>query len=192
MAGPIGVRRRSRAGWAVLCVLGLALSCSGTSSAPRIESTSEEDSPTGLPAPTETYYRVESEAAWSVGVDPAPEAPDERLLYLVPTSPRDGLDTHAEFTRTNVGGVPEYSVIVSWPLGSARMSAMPAISCDHLPYDGNWRPVRVRGVAGCEFTNEFGKYFLKWMEDGTFFHYNAFAPVGVEARQMLADWDPLE
>ena len=194
MAGLAGSRRSSRpAGWAVLvCALGLALSCSGTSQAPQVESASEADSSSQSPAPTATYFRVESEATWAVGVDEAPEAPDERLLYLAPTSPIEGFDTDAELRRVNAGGVREYTVVVKWPIGAATVNASPAFSCELLPDYATWRSVEVRGVEGCEFTNEVGLYFLNWVEDGTSFLYSSFTTTGAEARRMLADWDPLE
>ncbi len=52
--------------------------------------------------------------------------------------------------------------------------------------------MEIRGVEGCEFTNEVGLYFLKWVEGGTRFKYSSFTTTGAEARKMLADWDPLE
>lgn len=193
MAGLASSRRSSRpAGWAVLvCALGLALSCSGTSQAPQVESASEADSSSQSPAPTATYYRVESEATWAVGVDEAPEAPVERLLCLAPTSPIEGFDTDAELLHVNAGGVRKCSVAVRWPIGAATVKAAPAFSCDLLPDYATWRSVEVRGVQGCEFTNEVGLYFLKWVEDGTSFHYSSSSTTGAEARKMLAGWDPL-
>lgn len=182
-------------GWAKLaCALGLVLSCSGTAQAPPIESAPEAEPPPIRPVP-----RVELEVTWSVGVDQAPEAPDERLLYLVPTSPIDGFDTDADLQRASSWGVPdlpsvpEYSVRVTWPIGAVTVKAVPAPSlCDRLPDYATWRSVEIRGVEGCEFTNEAGLYFLRWVEGGTSFHYSSFTTTGAEARKMLADWDPLE
>jgi hypothetical protein len=169
----------------------LALSCSGTSQAPQIESASEADSSSQSPAPTATYYRVESDVTWAVGVDEAPEAPDERLLCLAPTSPIESFDTDAELRRINAGGVRKCTVVVRWTIGAATVKAAPALSCELLPDYATWRSVEVRGVEGCEFTNEVGLYFLKWVEGGTSFGYSSFTTTGAEARKMLADWDPL-
>lgn len=185
-------RRVGPLGWAVLaCVFGLVLSCSGTSQAPHTAPAPEADSsPQGQP-PTHTSFFRESEVAWSLGVDEPPEGPDERLLYLVPTSPVEGFDTDAELWRATAGGVPQYSVIVRWPTGMLSVRAVPALSCD--PWDdGKWQPVVVRGVEGCEFTNEVGLYFLKWLEGGTSFHYSSFSTTGAEALEMLEVWESPE
>ena len=63
----------------------------------------------------------------------------------------------------------------------------------HATSDGaTWEPVEIRGVQGCEWTNEAGLYFAKWTEGATNFKYSSFDITGVDAREMLADWDPLE
>ena len=180
------------AGLVVLaCALGLVLSCSGTSQAPQIESASEAESSSQNQPPTGTYFITESEATWSVGVDEAPEAPDERLLYLVPTSPIEGFDTDAELRRVNAGGVPKYDerllylvptspiegfdtdaelrrvnaggvpkydVVVRWPTGLLSVKARPTVECYPLADGRRWRAVEIRGVEGCELTDELGLY----------------------------------
>ena len=172
--------------------LALLVSCSGTSDVPPIESASEaESSPEGQP-PTQTYFIRESEITWSLGVDEPPKAPDERLLYLAPTSPVEGFDTDAELRRANAGGVPQYSAAMRWPTGLVSVSGVPAVSCDPTRSEGKWRPTEVRGVEGCEYTNKVGLYFLKWAEGGTIFHYSSFDVTGAEARKMLEDWDALK
>lgn len=174
------------------CAFGLVLSCSGTSQAPQIESASEAESSSQNQPPTGTYFITESEVTWSVGVDEAPAAPDERLLYLAPTSPIDGFDTEAKLRRVDAGGVPRFSVVVRWPTGGLLVSASPTVSCVALPAGKAWEPVEIRGVEGCEWTNGVGRYFLRWVEGTTGFHYESFQVTGREAREMLAEWDPLE
>ena len=128
-----------------------------------------------------------------MGVDEAPAAPDDRLLYLVPTTPIDGVDTEAKLRRADAGGVPEYSVAVRSPTQVlASLSGVPTVTCPRLPEGRPLKPVRIRGVEGCEWTNEAGLYFAKWMEGTTIFHYESFDITGREAREMLADWNPLE
>lgn len=181
------------AGLVVLaCALGLVLSCSGTSQAPQIESASEAESSSQNQPPTGTYFITESEATWSVGVDEAPEAPDERLLYLVPTSPIEGFDTDAELRRVNAGGVPKYDVVVRWPTGLLSVKASPTVECYPLADGRRWRAVEIRGVEGCELTDELGLYTARWVEGTTSFYYQSREITGAEARKMLADWDPLE
>ena len=200
---PIGTRLSSRpmseasgrwsvglAGRAILaCALGLLASCSDTSQVAPIGSASQAEPASQNQPTTNTSYITRSEVTWSVGVDERPAAPDDRLLYLAPTSPIDGVDTDAELYRADTGGIPEYSVAVRWPTGHLSVSGVPTPSC---PGDRTWRPVKIRGVEGCEWTNGAGLYFLKWVEGTTTFHYSSFDITGREAREMLADWDPLE
>ena len=155
-------------------------------SAPQAESTSQNQPPTG------TLYIMLSESTWSVGVEETPAAPDDRLLYLAPTSPIGGVATDAKLHRADAGGIPNYSVAVRWPAGHLSVRAVPTFSCVSLPDGLRWQPVEIRGVEGCESTNEGGLYFAKWVEGTTKFHYESFDITGAEARKMLADWDPLE
>ena len=171
----------------ILFVGGLTLlvACSGTPEAPQVESGSL------LEAPTITGYRVESEATWSVGVSEAPVAPDDRLLYLVPASSVGDFDAEATLTRAEAGSEPQYSVSLRWLEGHLSVSARQAVRC--YPTGGlSWTPVEIRGVDGCEATNEAGLYFAKWAEGGTEYHYESFDIVGAEARDVLAGWEPLE
>lgn len=173
--------------WTALCALGFLLACSDTPDLPPIEPTSQNQ-PT-----SNTSYIPRLEVAWSVGVDEVPVAPDDRLLYLAPASPIGGVDTDAELRRADAGGVPIYTVAVRWPAGGLlSVRASPTVSCDVLPDGRSWKPVEIRGVEGCEFTNEAGLYFAKWAESATKFKYSSFDITGAEARKMLEDWDPLE
>ena len=171
-------------------VLGLVLSCSGTSQAPTTESTPQAEPPS-----TRAYVN-RLEVTWSVGGDEAPAAPDDRMLYLAPASPVEGFDTDAALRRVDIVGVGirdyEYDVALEWPTGRLAVQASPAMSCYVTPDGATWDPVEIRGVQGCEWTNGVGLYFLKWTEGATDFKYSSFDITGAEAREMLADWDPLE
>ena len=192
MAVTAAPRRRSGRVWAVLaCVFGLMISCSGTPQTPPVESAAEAVTSSQPPAPTVTLYRIESEARWSVGADPAPAAPDDQLRYLAPTAPIDGLDTEAKFWRADAGGVPEYTVVARSPTGKMAVSARLA-ECRTTPDGAEWQPVEIRGVEGCEWTNGAGLYFLKWTEGTTNYHYESFSITGQQARDLLADWRPLQ
>ena len=181
------------AGRAVLaCALGFLSSCSDTPQVPQTEYTAQTESTSQNQPTTNTFYFPRPEVTWSVGVDETPAAPDDRLLYLAPTSPIDGVDTDATLRRADAGGVPRYSLAVSSPTDSMSLSAVPTVSCHPLPDGRTWKPVEIRGVEGCEFTNKVGLYFAKWVEGTTEFHYESFDITGAEARKMLADWDPLE
>ena len=186
-----GLRNHRVRGWVVLvCALGLVVSCSGTS----------EVSPTGSAAhdepPSTRVFLTRLDVTWSVGVDEAPAAPDDRMLYLAPTSPIDGVDTDAVLRRTDTVGVGirdyDYTVALKWPTGGLSVSASPAMSCHVTPDGATWEPVEIRGVQGCEWTNEAGLYFAKWTEGTTNFKYSSFSITGAEAREMLAGWDRLE
>lgn len=207
MAILTGLRRTPRTGGSIVlaCALGLLASCSGTSqvipieTAPPIEqvtpieATSEAESLSPDQPPTGTIYTIRSQEEWSVGVDEAPAAPDDRLLYLVPASPIDSVETDATLQRADAGGVPEYDVTVRWPAGGLlSVGASPTVACEPRPDGRSWRPVEIRGVEGCELTNEAGLYFAKWAEGATRFQYSSFDITGAEARQMLAEWEPLE
>ena len=131
-----------------------------------------------------------------MGVDEAPAAPDDRMLYLAPTSSVEGADTDAVLRRTDIVGVGirdyDYSVALRWPTGGLSVRASPATSCYVTPDGATWRPVEIRDVQGCEWTNEAGLYFAKWTEGATNFHYESFDITGAEAREMLAGWDRLK
>ena len=124
------VRRAVLAG-----VLGLVLSCSGTSQAPTIESTPQDE------PPSTRVYVPRLEVAWSVGVDEAPAAPDDRMLYLAPASPVEGVDTDAVLRLVDIVGVGirdyDYSVALKWPTGGLSVKASPAMSCHVTPGRGN-------------------------------------------------------
>ena len=119
-----GLRNHRVRGWVVLvCALGLVVSCSGTS----------EVSPTGSAAhdepPSTRVFLTRLDVTWSVGVDEAPAAPDDRMLYLAPTSPIDGVDTDAVLRRTDTVGVGirdyDYTVALKWPTGGAVCERVP-------------------------------------------------------------------
>jgi hypothetical protein len=146
------------------------------------------------------------EVTWSVGVDEAPAAPDDRMLYLAPTSPVEGVDTDAVLRRTDTIGAGirgyEYDVALRWPGGGLSVSglsvsglsvsASPAMPCSVTPGGAAWEPVEIRGVQGCEWTNEAGLYFARWIEGATSFKYESFDITGVAAREMLTGWDQLD
>jgi hypothetical protein len=179
-------------GWVVLaCALGFLASCSGTAQAPPVESAPQAESTTQDP-PRTRIFTIESEVTWSVGVGRPPAAPDDRLLYLAPTTPADGFETEARLRRAEVGDSPEYTVRVEWPAGGLSVHALPAIECPATRGGMLWKLVRIRGVQGCESTNEAGLYFARWVEGETRFKYSSFDITGARARKMLEDWDPLE
>ena len=172
------------------CALGLLLSCSGSSGVPLIESAAQDE------PPSTRFFLTRSEVTWSVGVDQALAAPDDRMLYLAPTSPVEGVDTDAVLRRIDTVGAGirdyEYTVALKWPTGGLSVKASPAMSCHVTPDGATWKPVEIRGVQGCEWTNEAGLYFAKWTEGATNFKYSSFDITGVDAREMLAEWEPLE
>ncbi|MCY4664377.1 MAG: hypothetical protein OXC00_06915 [Acidimicrobiaceae bacterium] len=197
-------QRPRKAGQAVLAsALALLASCSGTSQVTPIEAVPPSEQATLIDPPDEALSQDEPpstrvfltrlEVTWSVGIDEPPTAPDDRLLYLVPASPIEGVETDATLRRVDAGGVPEYSVSVRRPADSLlSVKASPAMSCHVTPDGATWEPVEIRGVEGCEFTNEAGLYFAKWAEGATRFQYSSFDITGAEAREMLAEWEPLE
>ena len=167
--------------------LGLLLSCSGSSGVPPIESAAQDE------PPSTRMFSTGLEVTWSVGVDEAPAAPDDRMLYFAPSSPLEGVETDAVLRRIHVVGVGirdyEHTVALKWPTGGLSVKLSPAMSC-HATSDGpTWEPVEIRGVQGCEWTNEAGLYFAKWTEGATDFKYSSFDITGVDAREMLEDWD---
>ena len=183
------------------CALGLVASCSGQAEVPPTEAPPTEVPPTGSAAqddepPSTRVFLTRLEVAWSVGVDEAPAAPDDRMLYLAPTSPVEGADTDAVLRLTDTRGAGirghDYTVALRWPTGGLSVSASPAMPCPVTPDGATWEPVEIRGVQGCEWTNEAGLYFARWTEGGTHFKYESFDITGAEAREMLAGWDQLE
>ena len=192
MAMVVAPRRGFWPVWAVLaCAFGLMLSCSGTPQVPQDESGAEAVDSSQPPAPTVTYYFIESEASWSVGIDPTPTAPDDQLRYLAPTAPIDSYETEADLERVDAGGFPKYSVYVRSPTAAMSVSAWRA-ECPVAP-DGTIRQrVEIRGVEGCEWTNGVGLYFLEWTEGTTSYQYESFSTTGQQARDLLADWTPLQ
>lgn len=171
------------------CALIFLLSCSGSSGAP-IESAAQDE------PPSTRMFSTGLEVTWSVGVDEAPAAPDDRMLYLAPSSPVEGVETDAVLRRIDVVGVGirdyEHTVALKWPTGGLSVKLSPAMSCDATSDGATWEPVEIRGVQGCEWTNEAGLYFAKWTEGATNFKYSSFDITGAEARKMLEDWDPLQ
>ena len=161
-----------------------------------IEAAPEAESAVQDEPPSTRIYRTQLDVTWSVGVAEAPEAPDDRMLYLAPTSPVEGVDTEAVLRRTDTVGAGirhyDYTVALKWSTGGLSVSASPAMSCHVTPDGATWEPVEIRGVQGCEWTNEAGLYFAKWTEGATKFKYESFDITGAEARKMLAEWDPLE
>ena len=190
-APPGGLRSYGVRGWVVLvCALGLVVSCSGTSEVSPIGSAAQDE------PPSTRVFLTRLEVTWSVGVDEAPAVPDDRMLYLAPASPVEGVDTDAVLRRTDTVGVGirdyDYTVALKWPTGGLSVSASPAMSCYVTPDGATWESVEIRDVQGCEWTNEAGLYFAKWTEGATNFKYESFDITGAEAREMLAGWDRLE
>ena len=83
------------------------------------------------------------------------------------------------------------TVTLKWPTGGLPVKLSPAMSCQATSDGATWEPVEIRGVQGCEWTNEAGLYFAKWTEGAANFKYSSFDITGAEAREMLADWEPL-
>ena len=221
MAVLTGLRRSPQKAVQVVLASALALlaSCSGTSQVrPIAAPPSEQTTPIEAFPPDEQVASVEAapeaesaaqdeppslrtfstglEVTWSVGVDEAPAAPDDRMLYLAPSSPVEGVETDAVLRRIDVVGVGirdyEHTVALKWPTGRLSVKLSPAMSCQATSDGATWEPVEIRGVQGCEWTNEAGLYFAKWTEGATNFKYSSFDITGVDAREMLAEWEPLE
>ena len=177
----------------LVCALGLLASCSGTSQVTPTEAVPPDEALSQDEPPPTRIFRTLLEVTWSVGADKVPVAPDDRMLYLVPASPVEGVETDATLRRADAGGIPEYSVAVRWPAdGLLSVQASPAMSCHMTPDGATWEPVEIRGVQGCEWTNGVGLYFAKWTEGATNFKYSSFEITGAEARKMLEGWEPLE
>ena len=208
------LRNSGRIRWAVVaCAIGFLASCSDTAQAPPAESSPESvpldestssvplDESTSQDHPPTQIFLIRSEIRWSVGVDEPPAAPDDRLRYLVPTTPINGTNTDARLLRADAGPaselVPELDLVLKWPTGRIRMSGKPAkptVRCSEL-WDGNgrlWKPVRIRNVQGCENTTDYGQYSVRWVEDETEFRYSSYDITDGKARDMLEDWDWLE